>query len=75
MAMKREREREIAARNGRHKPPPNGFPHIYIYNYIMIRLAVITCNYQIYSNFENLPMTSAFLKRWGPKTYAVMAWD
>ena len=49
MAMKRERkrERDIAARNGRHKPPPNGFPYIYIYNYIMIRLAVITCNYQI----------------------------
>ena len=25
----KERERDIAARNGRHKPPPNGFPYIY----------------------------------------------
>ena len=30
----REGERDIAARNGRHKPPPNGFPYIYIYTII-----------------------------------------
>ena len=77
MAMKRERKRErerLLPEMGVINHLRMDF-HIYIYNYIMIRLAVITCNYQIYSNFENLPMTSAFLKRWGPKTYAVMAWD